>query len=199
MAEARRSRGLIGSVRRLLGGRSETGERPAIPSAAPAPSSPAPDPRVGALTVEWQDLRVSIRRLGVERLARLALSVAVLGAITGPYLVVAGEAAGQLTLSGWVLPALGLGTGLVFLALEAGAIACARRLDRRVRDVEAAIATLLPSVGRLRPLGVATAEGWNSGWTVGAWAVMLWHALLALAWTAVLAANAAGWLGATAR
>lgn len=193
MAEVSRSRGLIKSVRRLFAGRHEGIEGLSAPAEMTASSEASPDPRIAVLLAEWQDIRQTGRRLGAERLVRLAELIVASAVIAGPYLAVAMAPAPRLALARWALPALGLLVALGFLTLEAGALALARVVERRGRQVEAALQVLLAGRGRIRPLGLET-EGLSEAAEVGAWAVLVMYGLLALGWLAALIATAAGGL-----
>jgi hypothetical protein len=197
MAQTSRSRGFIGQVRRLFAARPE-GVSSLSASAAPAATaSPqvSVDPRIAVLVAEWQQIRESSRRGGSERLARLAGCLVANAVIAGPYLTLGAAAAGRL--GRWALPGLGLVAGLELLALEYGALASARVLERRARQIETALEALLAPVGRIRPLGLAT-EGFAQAEQVGAWAAAALYGVLVLGWLAALFATTLGWIPAGA-
>jgi len=193
MAEASRSRGFIGSVRRLFAGRHEDVSSLSAPAEVTATPDVSPDPRIAVLLAEWQDIRQTGRHFGGERLVRLAEFMVAYAAIAGPYLAVAAHPAGRLGLVRWALPALGLLVGLEFLALEVGALTVARITGRRGRQVETALEALLAGSGRIRPPRLATEGLWEAA-EIGAWAAAALYGLLALGWLAALVATAAGWL-----
>lgn len=194
MAETSRSRRWVGSMRRLLSGR-RTGASSLPVAPAEEPSRDAvPDPRLDVLLAEWREVQRAVRSAGAQRLARLAVFVVASAAIAGPYLEIVGGANARLALARWVLPALGLLVGLEFLALEAAAQRTARIFERRGLKVEAALNALLPRLGRIQILALATEGAVEGGGEGGAWALIAFYGLLTLGWLVALVATAVGGL-----
>lgn len=194
MEEISRSRGLMGSVRRWLGGRSAAVSQIPAQPAEPAPAAAAIDRRVDVMLAEWRDVRASLRHADGTRLAQLALFIAGSAAIAGGYLAVAAAPDPRLDLARWALPALGLLVSLVFLALELGSIAYQRALARRGRQIETATQILLPGTGRVRPLALLCDLHIGEGeWARAAvWVAGALYGLALLAWIAALLATALG-------
>lgn len=194
MAETSRSRRWVGSMRRLLTGRRTVSSNLPATTAEESSRDAAPDPRIDALLAEWREIQRAVRTAATQRLARLAVFVVASAAIAGPYLEIVGRPGERLALTRWVLLALGLIVGVEFLALEATAQRSVRIFEQRGLKVEAALNALLPRLGRIQILALATEGAIEGGGEGGAWAVLAFYGVLTLGWLAALVVTAAGWL-----
>jgi hypothetical protein len=149
------------------------------PVVAPPPTPVAPDPRLTVMLEEWREIRTTSRHTGNVRLAQLALSFACAAFLLVMYLQA------PVRPPGWLVPLIGAGTALGFLALELGVAADARVLGRRGQQIEFAVQTLLPGLGPVQSLATITGLNASAGVRNGT-AVRAVHALLLLGWLAAL-------------
>ncbi len=188
MAETRKSRGFLGSVRRWLGDRraplSQMPARPIEPASSAAPV----DRRIDVLLAEWQDIRATLRHTEVGRLVQLAVFVAGSAGIIGGYLAVAAAPDRRLDLARWALASLGLLVSVIFLCLQIGSIAHRRALLRRGLQIETAMQVLVPGIGRVNSLALLSElhAAASDGARAGSWAVGALYGVIAVAWVAAL-------------
>jgi hypothetical protein len=149
---ANTSKGWLGSVRRFLRRAPRAGQAPALPSAAPAPQTPATDPRIGVLLSEWRDVRKSLRAEDTRAFAELAVFLAGAGLLLALALACAATQAPALRAAGWILPGIGIGLATGFLALAWTDRARMRALMERGLQIEAAMQVLLPGIGQVPSL-----------------------------------------------
>jgi len=154
MAQSRHAGGFMSSVRRWLGAARPTGSRAPLPTEHGTASVGDADPRLQLMLAEWQEVRESLRFCDRQRLAQLAIFIVASMLVAIGFLATAVSPDAPRRAVHWALPALGAAVSLIFIALEAGALAYRREWARRGRQIETAVQVLLPGIGHVSSLAL---------------------------------------------
>jgi hypothetical protein len=189
MAQGTQAGGFMRSVRRWLGRAGPPAARASVAAERPASSSES-DSRLRLMLTEWQEVRESLRFCDRQRLIQLAVFVFACVLIAIVYLPIAGVLDPRWGPARWALPSLGAILSLVFLALEAGALAYRSEWARRGRQIEAAVQVLSPGIGPVSSLALLSQfdPGVSGRARLASAAIGALYGLALLAWAAALLA-----------
>ena len=188
------SKGMIASVRRWLRRAPAQPRELVARGEAPAPASPAPDPRLAVLLREWREIGRRLRRNADRALFELAVFLGLSIVLLVTQLQRLGTAGAAAHFTGTLLAGVGVVLALAFAILATAGRAQDEALFERGLQIEAAVQLLVPGVGSARSLALLTLDSESAGvWRhARAWLCTAVYVLAAVGWLALAVALALG-------